>query len=138
MEFVLDHEIGRRERRCQLVAASWVHGTVEAVRVRSHGPPHEQPRFSREGQRRELVDRGDQERREATIDHLVHGEDGQVAVSVELAVEVRADHPQLVRLIGSGLQIKRVRLETLAAPGTVLQGDRRRVAIPIGLVAQRL
>jgi len=68
-------------------------GTVEAVRVAAIGAAEQRSRRTDPRQRRELVDGRDQERRQASVDRRVDGDDRQRPVAVEVAVEAEIPWP---------------------------------------------
>ena len=103
MQLVLDDEIGRRQRTAKVRSRGlFIGGPVVALLVDARHVAEQRAHSSGPWQGRELVDRRDQERRQPPIDRLIHRNDGQVAVSSELAMRVVADDRQVLRLVGVG------------------------------------
>ena len=115
---------GRRESS----AAARFCGSVEAARVMAIGAAEEGTRRPDPRKCRELIHRGDQERRQPAVGRLVHSHHRKRAIARELALKVRTDDPQLARLVIVRPERERVRLKPRATPGTVLERDRRRLA----------
>ena len=128
-KLVLDDEVGRRQRRCEARSPARLGGAVEARRVMPVRAAEQRSRLPDPRERRELVDRGDQERRQPPVERLIDGDDRQRPIAREVALEVRADDAQLVRLIVVGQQRERLRLEARPAPRAVLERDRRGLAL---------
>ena len=122
---------GRGERRRQPPPMRRFGGAVEAVRIGAISPAEEGARLPHPRQRGELVDGRDEERGQPPVEGLVHPDDRQGTVAAEVALPVGADDAQLVRMIGVRQQVERLRLELAPAPGTVLERDRRRVAVGV-------
>ena len=131
VQLVLDHEVGRRERRGEARALARLRGSIEARRVVPLRPTEQRPGLPDPRERCEFVDRRDQEGREPPVDRLVHGHDGERPVAREVAFEVRADDAQLARLVVVRQERERVRPEARPAPRAVLKRDRA-MACPWG------
>ena len=71
MQLVLDHEVGRRERRSEARTLARLRSTVEARSVVPLCPAEESSGLPNPWERCEFVDRRDQEGGEPTIERLV-------------------------------------------------------------------
>ena len=143
MQLVLDHEIGRRQRPTERPAFPWRRRAVEPVIVVAFRTTEQHAGVADPRQRREFVNRRDQECRQPAIDRLVHRDDGQWSVAAEVAFEIRTGNAQVVRRVRIRFQREGRRREARAAPGTVLQRDRRRIAVgvllkSVGLATRRV
>ena len=130
MEFVLDNEIGRH----QPAAGQWVSwaGLARAIKTLFIVPFHsaeEAADFARPGHRGELIDRSNEETRQATIDWLIDSEDRKGLAAAEIAMAINAVDAQIRGMIAVGLQFKRVDVEFRAAPRAVFQRDRRGLSL---------
>ena len=99
MQLVLDDQVGRWQRPGERRSLLRLGGAEEAVGVIAVGAAEQRTGRPEPGQRRELVDSGDQERRQPPVQRLVDGDDRQRALAVEIAVQIGADDPQLARVI---------------------------------------
>ena len=133
MQLVLDDEVRRRQRTVEALFLACIRRAVEALRIAALGAAEQLAgaRLPRQGG--ELIDRGDEEGRQAAVNRLIHRQNGQGPFAAEVALEVGAGHPQLLGRIAVGPQLKGIRREFLAAPRAVLQGDGGGPAVGIGL-----
>ena len=77
VQLVLDDQIRRLQRGRERAPPVLLAGAVESVLVVAVGTTEEGPDLAGPGHGRELVDRGDQEARQAAIDRLVDGQNRQ-------------------------------------------------------------
>ena len=138
VQLVLDDEIGRRKRTREPTPAAGLRGSVESCRVIPVGAPEQRAGITHPWQRGELVHGGDQERGQAPVKRLVHGDDGEWLVAGELALPVGARDAQIGRLLRVRQQREGVRGEVLTAPRTALHRNGRRPAPRIVLVLAHL
>ena len=139
MQFVLDHQVRRRQGLWQLGAdARRLRGAVEAAFVVPIRAAEQLAGLRLPRQGRELVHGGDQKRRQALVDRLVHAQHGKRPFAAELAIEVRARDAQFGGLVVARQQREGFGLEPLAAPRAVLQGYGRRAGAWIRLELARL
>ena len=128
VQFVLDHEVRRRQWLGEARAPGRVRGSIEAGRVIPVGTSEQSARRPSPRKRGELVDCGNEERRKPPVDRLIDRHDGQGAVPREVAFGVQADDAQSLRRIVIRQQRERVGPELGAAPRAILERDRRRLS----------
>src|SRR5262249_46505896 len=121
MEFVLDHEIGRRKRRRQARALPRFRSPVQSCCVVAVAATEQRPGLPDPWQRRELVHRCDQEGGEPPVDWLVYRYDGKGAVARKVAFEVRTNDAQLARLVVIGQEREGIGTEARSAPRAVFE-----------------
>ena len=102
-------------------------GAIESLVVVALDASEEGAGLAGPGQAGKLIDRGDQQARQAAIDGFVHRQDGQGAFRGEIAAMIDAAHLQIQGLVGVGRQAEGIGFQLRATPGAVLQGDRPRV-----------
>ena len=124
VQLVLDHEVGRGERRSEARTLPRLRSPVEPGRIGPVRPPEQRARRPDPRQRGELIHCRDHKRRQPPVERLIYGNDRERAVTRKVALEVRADDPQLAWLIIIGQEREGVRPEACPTPGAVFERNR--------------
>ena len=108
MQFILDHQIRRRQRAAarERLALTRVAGAIEAVFVEPVNLAEERPCPAGPGQGRKLVHRGDQKGRQTGVERIVNRHDGQRIVACERAQVVGTVDAQVQRLATVGHEVE--------------------------------